>query len=135
MRYTLVRGTGACANKKAEKVGGQIFRTPGVRKLLWALVSLVAVGNLQMNWTTGQSRFVATAIVLLGASVGRPDLASAWLVGPGLASLFARLYPALDALGVRYEIVFIDGGLPTIRSCTFRDNWTDADRLGTRRGL
>jgi hypothetical protein len=29
VRYTLVRGTGPCATKKAEKVGGQIFRTPG----------------------------------------------------------------------------------------------------------
>ena len=28
----------------------------------------------------------------------------------GLAALFARLYPALDALRVRYEIVFIDDG-------------------------
>jgi undecaprenyl-phosphate 4-deoxy-4-formamido-L-arabinose transferase len=29
---------------------------------------------------------------------------------PGLASLFARLYPALDALKIRYEIVFINDG-------------------------
>jgi hypothetical protein len=29
VRYTLVRGTGPCATKTAEKVGAQIFRTPG----------------------------------------------------------------------------------------------------------
>jgi undecaprenyl-phosphate 4-deoxy-4-formamido-L-arabinose transferase len=29
---------------------------------------------------------------------------------PGLAALFARLYPALDALKLAYEIVFIDDG-------------------------
>jgi hypothetical protein len=29
VRYTLVRGSGACATKHAEKVGAQIFRTPG----------------------------------------------------------------------------------------------------------
>lgn len=29
VRYTLVRGTGACSTKQAEKIGAQIFRTPG----------------------------------------------------------------------------------------------------------
>lgn len=29
VRYTLVTGSGACATKRAEKVGAQIFRTPG----------------------------------------------------------------------------------------------------------
>ncbi|MDP2133675.1 MAG: glycosyltransferase, partial [Sulfuritalea sp.] len=28
----------------------------------------------------------------------------------GLATLFARLYPALDALGETYEVVFINDG-------------------------
>jgi undecaprenyl-phosphate 4-deoxy-4-formamido-L-arabinose transferase len=28
----------------------------------------------------------------------------------GLEALFARLYPALDALGVRYEVLFVDDG-------------------------
>jgi len=29
---------------------------------------------------------------------------------PGLAALFARLYPALDALGLRYEAIFVNDG-------------------------
>ena len=69
----------------------QVFRTPGVRKWLWALVCLIAVGSLQLEWTTGQARFVGTAIILLGVSVNRPDLASSWLVQVGFplgAALF-----------------------------------------------
>jgi len=29
---------------------------------------------------------------------------------PGLETLFARLYPALDALGLAYEVIFVDDG-------------------------
>jgi undecaprenyl-phosphate 4-deoxy-4-formamido-L-arabinose transferase len=29
---------------------------------------------------------------------------------PGLEALFARLYPALDALGIAYEVIFVDDG-------------------------
>jgi len=29
---------------------------------------------------------------------------------PGLEALFARLYPALDALGIPYEVIFVDDG-------------------------
>jgi undecaprenyl-phosphate 4-deoxy-4-formamido-L-arabinose transferase len=41
----------------------------------------------------------------------------------GLASLFARLYPALDALGKRYEIIFINDGSVDRSAALLRDQF------------
>jgi undecaprenyl-phosphate 4-deoxy-4-formamido-L-arabinose transferase len=54
-----------------------------------------------------------TASAAVGTTARAPDLS---VVIPifneeaGLAALFARLYPALDALGVSYEVVLVDDG-------------------------
>ncbi len=41
----------------------------------------------------------------------------------GLAELFARLYPALDALGARYEVIFINDGSSDRSAAILRDQW------------
>src|SRR6476660_5829417 len=41
----------------------------------------------------------------------------------GLGSLFARLYPALDELGVAYEIVFINDGSKDRSAALLRDQF------------
>ncbi len=57
-----------------------ILRTRGVRRWAWALVSLIGVGSLQLNWTTGQPRFIGLAIVLFGFGLGRTGPAGPWIV-------------------------------------------------------
>ena len=42
---------------------------------------------------------------------------------PGLAELFARLYPALDKLGCAYEIVFINDGSADRSAALLRDQY------------
>lgn len=41
----------------------------------------------------------------------------------GLAALFARLYPALDALGVSYEILFVNDGSRDRSAAMLREQW------------
>ena len=40
-----------------------------------------------------------------------------------LPDLFARLYPALDALGVRYEVVFVNDGSRDRSAALLREQW------------
>jgi len=42
---------------------------------------------------------------------------------PGLPALFARLYPALDALGVTYEIIFVNDGSRDRSAALLREQW------------
>ncbi|HEX9107340.1 MAG TPA: hypothetical protein VF832_08925 [Longimicrobiales bacterium] len=68
-----------------------IFRTRGVRRWAWALLSLIAVGSLQLNWTTGEAQLQSLALVLLGFAVTRTDAAAPWIVQVGFpvgAALF-----------------------------------------------
>jgi len=41
----------------------------------------------------------------------------------GLAALFARLYPALDALGTNYEIIFVNDGSRDHSAAILREQW------------
>jgi undecaprenyl-phosphate 4-deoxy-4-formamido-L-arabinose transferase len=42
---------------------------------------------------------------------------------PGLPALFARLYPALDALGISYEVLFVDDGSRDRSAALLREQW------------
>ena len=41
----------------------------------------------------------------------------------GLPTLFARLYPALDALGIRYEVIFVNDGSRDRSAALLRQQW------------
>jgi undecaprenyl-phosphate 4-deoxy-4-formamido-L-arabinose transferase len=41
----------------------------------------------------------------------------------GLGALFARLYPALDALGVPYEVIFVNDGSRDRSAALLREQW------------
>ena len=41
----------------------------------------------------------------------------------GLPTLFARLYPALDALGIRYEVIFVNDGGRDRSAALLRQQW------------
>src|SRR5512144_3441540 len=42
----------------------------------------------------------------------------------GLPALFARLYPALDALGLAYEVIFVNDGSRDRSAALLREQWT-----------
>jgi undecaprenyl-phosphate 4-deoxy-4-formamido-L-arabinose transferase len=42
---------------------------------------------------------------------------------PGLPSLFARLYPALDALRIPYEVIFVNDGSRDRSAALLREQW------------
>src|SRR3990167_2343298 len=41
----------------------------------------------------------------------------------GLAALFARLYPALDALALAYEVIFVNDGSADRSAALLREQW------------
>ena len=41
----------------------------------------------------------------------------------GLPALFARLYPALDALGPSYEVIFVNDGSRDRSAALLREQW------------
>lgn len=56
------------------------FRSRMRRRWLWALVALVGVGQVMLNWTTGEIGERVLSVLLLGAGVMRGAPAAPWIV-------------------------------------------------------
>lgn len=62
-----------------------ILRTPGLKlKWLWAVGSLLAFANFQLNWTTGEWGIWPISFLLFGASGFRSDPLLPWVMSFGI---------------------------------------------------
>jgi hypothetical protein len=57
-----------------------VARTPMPRRWGWAAIALLGVGELALNWTTGEISASILAFPLPGASMTRSSLAGPWVV-------------------------------------------------------
>jgi hypothetical protein len=56
------------------------FRMPVRHRWLWVLLSLVAFGRWDLNWTTGETRFLPVNLQLLGSGIVRPSAFAPWII-------------------------------------------------------
>jgi len=62
-----------------------IVRTPGVRrKWLWFLGSLLGIGQIAIDWRTGEMGFNPLSVQVLGAFVLKPGAIADWQIGFGV---------------------------------------------------
>jgi hypothetical protein len=57
-----------------------VARTPMPKRWGWAAIALLGVGQLAINWTTGETTATIFAVPLPGASMARNSLTGPWMI-------------------------------------------------------